>query len=77
MNLEENTTLYDLFVLALSNYTYLVKNEETNVSKLNAFITNPRINILKNILINEEKNIGLLIMDRYNLFGFNLTKEQY
>ena len=76
MNLEENTTLYDLFVLALSNYTYLVKKEETNVSKLNAFITNPRINILKNILINEEKNIGLLIMDRYNLFGFNLTKEQ-
>lgn len=76
MNLEENTTIYDLFVLALSNYTYLVKKEETNVSKLNAFITNPRINILKNILINEEKNIGLLIMDRYNLFGFNLTKEQ-
>lgn len=76
MNLKEDTTLYDLFVLALSNYTYLVKKEDININKLNTFITNPRINILKNILINEEKNIGLLIMDRYNLFGFNLTKEQ-
>ena len=76
MNLKENTTIYDLFVLALSNYVYLVKKEETNISRLNTFITSPRISILKNILINEEKNIGLLILDRYNLFGFNLTKEQ-
>ena len=76
MNLDESTTIYDLFNLALSNYNYLMKNEEIDIKKLNSFITNPRINILKNILINDTKDISMLIIDRYNLFGFELKKEQ-
>ena len=68
--------------LATSNYNYLIKQikenekEEMEINKLNKFITNPRINILKTILINEEKDISMLIIDRFNLFGFELKKEQ-
>lgn len=80
--LDESTTLYDMLNLATSNYNYLIKQikenekEEMEINKLNKFITNPRINILKTILINEEKDISMLIIDRFNLFGFELKKEQ-
>ncbi len=76
MNLDESATIYDLFILSLSNYNYLIKQEEIDIIKLKTFITNPRINILKNILINDNKDISMLIIDRYNLFGFDLKKEQ-
>lgn len=81
-SLEDSTTIYDIFLLVSSNYNYLIelikKNEkdETEINKLTNFINNPYNNILKNILINEEKDLNILIMDRYNLFGFNLTKEK-
>ena len=34
------------------------------------------LKMLHNILISEDKDISMLIMDRYNLFGFNLTKDK-
>lgn len=74
--LDDSTTLYDLFILAISSYLYLIKKEDLDINKLTSFITSPRIYILKNILINEEKDIGILIQDRYNLFGFKLNEEQ-
>ncbi len=69
-------------LLAISNYNYLIellkKNEKDleEINKLNNFINNPHNSILNNILIEEEKDLSMLIMDRYNLFGFNLTKEK-
>lgn len=76
MKLDESTTIYDLFVLSISNYNYLIKKENLDINKLNNFITSPRINILKTILINEEKDISMLILDRYNILGLELKKEQ-
>lgn len=81
-SLEENTSLFDIFLLASSNYNYLIELlkkkdlPENEIQKLNTFINNPYINILTNILITEEKDISMLIIDRYNLFGFTLTKEK-
>lgn len=76
MKLDDSTTIYDLFNLSISNYNYLIKKENIDIDKLNNFIISPRINILKTILINEEKDINMLILDRYNIFGLELKKEQ-
>lgn len=81
-NLEEDTTIYDIILLGASNYNYLIellKSKEKDINeieKLNTFIYSPYNNILDNILLSEDKDISMLIMDRYNLFGFNLTKEK-
>lgn len=80
--LEEDTTIYDILLLADSNYNYLIellKNKEKDIQeieKLRLFVYNPYNYILNNILLSEEKDISILIMDRYNLFGFDLTKEK-
>lgn len=80
--LEDSTTIYDILLLAVSNYNYLIEllkksgREPEEINKLNNFINNPHNSILNNILIEEEKDLCMLIMDRYNLFGFNLTKEK-
>ncbi len=65
-----------------SNYNYLIellKNKDIDISEINKlrlFVYNPYNYILNNILISEDKDISMLIMDRYNLFGFNLTKDK-
>ena len=80
--LEEDTTIYDILLLVDSNYNYLIellKNKEKDIQeieKLRLFVYNPYNYILNNILLSEEKDISILIMDRYNLFGFDLTKEK-
>lgn len=81
-SLEEDTTIYDIFLLVDSNYNYLIellKNKDIDISEINKlrlFVYNPYNYILNNILISEDKDISMLIMDRYNLFGFNLTKDK-
>lgn len=78
-NLKEDTTLYDILLLASSNYNYLIelmkKEDKQDLEKLKTYIHNPHNTILDTILISEEKELNILIMDRYNLFGFNITKE--
>lgn len=81
-SLEEDTTIYDIFLLVNSNYNYLIellKKKEIDINeiyKLRLFVYNPYNYILNNILILDDKDISMLIMDRYNLFGFNLTKDK-
>ena len=81
-SLEEDTTIYDIFLLVDSNYNYLIellKNKDIDINEINKlrlFVYNPYNYILNNILISEDKDISMLIMDRYNLFGFNLTKDK-
>ena len=43
--------------------------------KLEEFILNPNINIFSNISILEEKDIPLIIMDKYKLLGVNISSE--
>ena len=56
----------------------MLKNKDIDISEINKlrlFVYNPYNYILNNILISEDKDISMLIMDRYNLFGFKVKKE--
>ena len=48
------------------------KNEYNDLCE---FVFYPHINILSNILINDERDIATIIIDRYNLFGFDLNND--
>lgn len=82
--LNDDSTLYDILYLVSSNYNYLnilMKNNgisnENEYSELCEFVNYPYINILSNILINDERDIVTMIMDKYNLFGFELNRELF
>ena len=87
LNLKDNSTIYDILRLAASSYYYLVtliiKNQqdilpeeiESKIEKLEKFLVNPNNNIINNITIQEEKDIGLIIKDKYKLSNFLLEKE--
>ena len=69
-SLEEDTTIYDIFLLVDSNYNYLIellKNKDIDISEINKlrlFVYNPYNYILNNILISEDKdNIDNLIKE--------------
>lgn len=84
--LTDNSTIYDALFLAGSFYTFLVETiinefpdipeKEINdtVSQIRKFITSPYITIINNITIKEEKDMALMIKDKYNLFNINITK---
>ncbi|MBQ9853984.1 MAG: hypothetical protein IJO57_03005 [Bacilli bacterium] len=81
--LNENNNLYDILSLFASDYNYLVntiKKEEKDldeeINKLNQILYFPYINILNNILISEERDVVYMIIDRFNLFGFDISKEE-
>ena len=84
--LTDNSTIYDALVLVASYYTFLVeaiidqypdiaeKEINENVNEFRSFITNPYITILNNVTIKEDKDMALMIKDKYNLFNINITK---
>lgn len=81
-SLTDESSLYDVLYLAASNYNYLERlmkdNNIDNIDEFNdlcKFVFYPHINILSNILINDERDISMIIIDRYNLFGFNLNSD--
>jgi len=82
--LNEDSSIYDALSLACSHYLYIVKcmkknekegsfKEEQN--KLINFILSPYNNIITNIAISEEKDLPLIISDRYKLSNIKITKE--
>ena len=83
----DNSTIYDVLNLASCYYDYLVeciiKNNKTItqeeidelIQKLNEFLKSPYNTIINNITILEEKDLGVIIKDRYKLLDFNLEKE--
>lgn len=80
--LEEDATIFDLISLASSNYNYLVdlfkkndKNIKEELKRINDLVNYPYINIINNIWIKDEKKIDLIIVDKYNLYGFKLNRE--
>ena len=85
--LSDNSTIYDVLNLASCYYDYLVeciiKNNKTItqeeidelIQKLNEFLKSPYNTIINNITILEEKDLGVIIKDRYKLLDFNLEKE--
>ena len=46
-----------------------------NIQELKNFIKSPYNTIMKNIHISDEKDIGIIIKDRYRLLGFKVEKE--
>lgn len=84
--LTDNSTIYDAMFLAGSFYTFLVETiinefpdipeKEINetVAQIRKFITSPYITIINNITIKEDKDMALMIKDKYNLFKINITK---
>lgn len=86
-DLNDNSTIYDVLVLASSYYIYLtdciiktypsILSEEIDekIEKLNKFLKNPYIIAISNISFIEDKDIALIIKDRYTLLNFKIEKE--
>ena len=84
--LTDNSTIYDALFLAGSFYTFLVeaiinefpdipeKDINQTVAEIRKFITSPYITIINNVTIKEDKDMALMIKDKYNLFNINISK---
>jgi len=88
-NLGEDSTIYEALNLANSYYNYLtncmIENNKTiaqekideQIKSLDDFLKNPYNNIINNLTIAEEKDIAMIIKDRYKLLSFNIEKEDF
>lgn len=88
-DLNENSTIYEVLNLANSYYNYLanciIENNKNiaqekideQIKKLNCFINNPYNNIITNLTILDEKDIAIIIKDRYKLLNFNIKQEDF
>ena len=86
-NVRDNSSLYEILILAKSDYSYLanclIKNNhqieaqeiEEQIVKLKTFMKSPYHTIMKNIHISDEKNVQIIIKDRYRLLNFKVEKE--
>ncbi len=86
-NVNEDFTLYDVFkfMLCFNNYIVeiiLLNNPEIDVSEtdrcikeIKDFIKNPYNTIIKNLTITDEKDVAIIISDRYKLSKFKINKE--
>lgn len=84
--LTDNSTIYDALFFAGSFYTFLVeaiikefpdileKDINENVQQIRKFITSPYITIINNVTLKEDKDMALMIKDKYNLFNINISK---
>ena len=85
--LDETTSIYEALMIAVSNYHYMNKlikgNDETMTDKdviriideLSRYLYNNELDVIKNIYITDERDIAMVIFDKYNLIGFNITPE--
>lgn len=88
-NLAEDSSLYEALNLANSYYNYLtscmIENNKTitqekideQIKSLDNFLKNPYNNIINNLTIAEEKDVSMIIKDRYKLLSFNIEKEDF
>ena len=86
-DITETSTILDVFKFASSFYKYLVgviieHDKEITQSEIDDFLKEfieyvkfPYFTILNNITILDEKDIALIIKDRYKLLNFNIEKE--
>ena len=84
--INENSTIYEVLHLTTNLYAFIVniimnKFKEMNyddilieISKLEEFLDYPNINVINNIKITEDKDILLVIKDKYNLCGIKIEK---
>lgn len=86
-DLNDSATIFDVFKFANSFKTYVrdisimyiptITPEEIDelIIDFDDFVKSTKIQIINNILIKEEKDISLIIKDRYSLLKFNITKD--
>lgn len=86
-SITDNSSLYDVLKLADSYYNYLIscliKNNKNitqeemdiEIEKLDEFLKSPYHTIIEHINITEEKDVALIIKDRYKLLNFTVEKE--
>lgn len=85
--INDTSTIYDVFKFANSFKSYIrdiaienipsITPEEIDelIVDFDKFVKSPNIQITNNILIQETKDISLIIKDRYSLLKFNITKD--
>lgn len=86
-NLNDESSIYDVLIFASKFNNYLtdciiennpsITQEEIEevIDGLKQFLTDPYIIIIKNITLLENKNIAIIISDRYKLLNFNIQKD--
>lgn len=86
-SLNDGSTIYDVLFLVSNFYSFLVNTiinefpESTQdeildtIEMYKRFINYPKTTIINNIKIAEDKDIILIIKDKYNLCNINITKE--
>lgn len=86
-NLTDDSKIYEVLKLASSYYGYLatciIKNNKTitqeeideMIEELDEFLRNPYNTIINNLTISDEKDVALIIKDRYKLLNFIIDKE--
>ena len=82
--LNEDSSIYDALSLVCSHYLYLAKcikendievNSENEHLRLINFLLNPYNNLIMNVAITENRDLALVISDRYKLSNFNILKD--
>ena len=86
-NIQDNSSLYEVLIYAKSDYSYMancfIKNnpqilpEEIveSIENLKQFIKSPYHTIMENLHISDDKNIQIIVKDRYRLLNFKIEKE--
>lgn len=86
-SMTDNSSLYDVLILADSYYNYLIscliKNNKNitqeemdeKIKSLDEFLKSPYHTMIEHINITEEKDVALIIKDRYKLLNFTVEKE--
>ena len=85
--LNDGSTIYDALLLVCHFYSFLVNSmiDEfpdimqddmyDTIEKFRRFIKYPKITIINNVKMLEDKDLALMIKDKYNLCNINITKE--
>ena len=87
--ISETTTILETLEFAGSYYNFIARKiikqfpditeDEINamVVRLNGVIKSPGFSVINNINITENKDMGIIIKDKYKLLGLNVNKEDF
>ena len=87
LNLDIDVNIFDLLNISLGSYTYLIKifkqeysdltNEEIEleINKYIRFIRETKFTVLNHYLVNDSNELDYIIVDKYNLLGLNLNRD--
>lgn len=88
-NINETSTLYDVLKLASNYYGFMAKviikkyNEITDkeiaemITEIRNYISLTDFNVINNVNVVENKDLSIIIKDKYKLYGMNLTKDNF